>query len=75
MKHRQPRQIQIFMHTDLPDGWYGMSQDSPDAGSAHPDGAPPGWRPSPLLPTPDSRPIQFTALGLMALLGLRGTSH
>ena len=52
MKHRQPRQIQIIMHTDLPDGSYGMPQESQDAGTASPDGAPPGWRPSPLLPTP-----------------------
>ena len=75
MKHRQTTQIQIFMHTDLPDGLYGVSQDSQDAGPASPDGAPPGWRPSPLLPTHESRPIRFTALGLLALLGLRGTVH
>ena len=75
MKHRHMTQIQIFMHTDLPDGLYDMPQNNPGAWTESPDAAPPGWRPSPLLPTHDSRPIQFTALGLLALLPLRGTTH
>lgn len=75
MKHRHTTQIQIFMHTDLPDGLYDTPQHNPGAAADSLDGTPLGWRPTPLLPKPDSRPIQFTTLGLLALLPLRGTTH